>query len=476
MSSPIIWVIFPFATGLLLLILRRFEPFTHFISIVFTLLLAYLAWSLPLNESITLIPLPQVPSIRIDETLFFFGRRFILDDSARPALILIYLGISLWFGGAYLARVNQYFIPLGLWIAALLTASLAVEPFLYAAIMILGVALLCVPILNPPGKPVSGGVMRFLKFQTIGMPIILIGGRLLSDVEINPTDVQFALRVTLIIGLGFAFITAIFPFHTWIPMVAESSHPYASAFVFFLFPATVSLLSVNYIEGYRTIGIPVKAGEVFRFIGVIMILTGGFMAVFERHLARIMGFAAIYEIGMALLALSLVADTQLISSSIGLYFAQQVPRALGLATWALGLCFLLRRTGDLKLTSVRGFARKWPIISTSLVLSTFTIAGLPVLAGFPVNIALWTNLVHIAPLVVLLGLLGTTGLLAAGIRTMAILAQNTKSDQDWKVNESIPEIIFLTGGWLMLIVTGLLPQLFIPILTNMAIIHMTPVK
>ncbi len=308
------------------------------------------------------------------------------------------------------------------------------------------------------------------------MAFILIGGRLLSDVEINPTDVQFALRVTLIIGLGFAFITAIFPFHTWIPMVAESTHPYASAFVFFLFPATVSLLSVNYIEGYRTIGIPVKAGEVFRLIGVIMILIGGFMAVFERHLARIMGYAAIYEIGMALLALSLVADSQLITSSIGLYFAQQVPRALGLATWALALCFLLGKSGDLKLSSVRGYARKWPIISTSLVLSTFTIAGLPILAGFPVNIALWTNLVHLAPLVVLLGLLGTIGLLAAGIRTLSVLVQNVKGEEDWQINESIPQIIFLTGGWLMLVVIGLLPQLFIPILTNMAIIHMTPVK
>ncbi len=61
MSSPIIWVLFPFVIGMLLLVLRRFEPYTYIISIICTLFLAYLAWSLPFEESINLIPWPRDP-------------------------------------------------------------------------------------------------------------------------------------------------------------------------------------------------------------------------------------------------------------------------------------------------------------------------------------------------------------------------------------------------------------------------------
>ncbi len=476
MSSPGIWVLAPALVGLVLILLRRYSLFVHIAGILSTLALVYLAWSLPFEESIRLIQLPSIPSIRVDDTLTILGRRFILDDTSRPSLILIFLGTSLWFCGAYISRVNTLFIPFGLWIAGLATAALAVEPFLYAAVIIFGVALICVPVLNPPGRAVNQGVLRFLIFQAIGMAVLLIGGRLLSDVELNPTNVYLAIRVTVLIGLGFALITAIFPFHTWIPMVARDSHPYASAYVFFLFPAIVGFLIVNYIEQHRSIGIPLNTGEALRLLGVVMILAGGLMAAVERNLAGIMGYAVIYEIGMSLLALSLVADTAVITPAYGFYFAQQLPRLICLALWALSLCFFRQAGFSLQLDEVAGAARVIPLISTGLVISTFSIAGLPFFAGFPVQIALWSNLLSGAPLVVILAFLGTMGLVVAGIRTLVTLVQENAEGRKWRLTERVSQVFFLAGGWLMLIIVGTLPQLFIPILTNMAIIHIAPFK
>jgi formate hydrogenlyase subunit 3/multisubunit Na+/H+ antiporter MnhD subunit len=474
MSSPLLWIVVPAFIGFVLLFLRRFKLPLHIAGILSALFLAYLAWSLPFEESIRVIPLPSIPSIRVEDTLIILGRRFTLDDASRPSLVFIYLASALWFGGAYTSRINNLFIPSGLLIAGLTTAALAVEPFLYSAVLIFGVGLICIPILNPPGSAVKGGVLRFLIYQALGMAVLLIGGRLLSDVELNPTNIQLAIRVTIFIGLGFAFIAAIFPFHTWIPMVARDSHPYASAYVFFLFPAIVGLLIVNYIEQHRSIGIPLNTGEALRMLAVLMIMVGGVMAAVERNLARIMGFAAIFEIGMSLMALSLVADTGIITPAYGFYFAQQLPRLLGLAVWALSLSYLKESGYSFSIDKIAGAAREKPLISASLVISTFSIAGMPFLGGFPVLISLWSNLLSRAPVIILLAVLGTMGLVLAGIRTLSTLVQVDRKEGKWVVTERIPQVVYLAGGWLMLLIVGTLPQFFIPILTNMAIIHIAP--
>jgi len=472
MNTPIIWVLLPGIAATLLFIFRRWAPAIYIAGILTAVFLAYLAWTLPIGEPISLLPWPRLPSVRIEDTFIVLGRRFILGNSARPALVLIYLGIALWFGGAYIARVNNMFIPLGLVIASLLTASLAVEPFLYSALLILGVALASVPILSPPGKPVGHGVLRFLKFQTIGVPFILIGGRLLSDLEIDPSDTLLALRVTVMIGLGFALIAAIFPFHTWIPMVAGESHPYAAAFVFFLLPATVSFLAVDYVDRYASLGVSIQIAGALRFLGILMVLTGGLWAAFERHLSRIMGFGAIFEIGMALLALSLAAGRTEITPIQGIYFAQFLPRALGLAIWALALCILSDKTKDLTFDAVAGIAHKMPIVAASVIIATFSIAGFPFLAGFPVNTALWSTLAHVSPGLAILTIVGASGLIIAGLRTLGALVIDPEI-REWQITEKIPQIILLTLGWVMLLIIGVLPQLSIPALTNMALIFIS---
>jgi hypothetical protein len=96
-------------------------------------------------------------------------------------------------------------------ITGLMVASLAVEPFLYAALFIEMAVLLAIPLLTSIYSPPGRGIVRFLIYQTLAMPFILVTGWLLAGVEASPGDLALAAQSTSMLGLGFAFLLAVFP-------------------------------------------------------------------------------------------------------------------------------------------------------------------------------------------------------------------------------------------------------------------------
>lgn len=475
MSAPLVWIVFPGLAALVLFVLRRYERSIVVAGIGVALLLALLAWQLPIGSPIPLGPRLNFPGLQLSDTLFVLGRRFTLTDDYRSILGLIYLAVALWYGGAFAARATRLFVPLGLAIAAFLTASLAVEPFLYAALLIEIAALISVPILSPPGRRVGRGVIRFLTFQTLGMPFILFTGWMLTGVEANPGNTDLAVRVILLMGLGFAVLMAVFPFHTWIPLTAEEAHPYAASFVFFVVPTVVSLFALGFIEHYVWLRTSPLLLNAIQIVGILMVLTGGVLSAFQRHLGRILGYTATIEVGFSLLALSLGLGLEDPASPLlGIFFAQFLPRGVSMAVWALALATLQARAGDLRFRAVQGLAYELPVASAALAIAHFSLAGFPLLAGFPVRVALWTALAGQQSassgqpqIIAILALVGSAGLLFAGLRTLAVLLTRSPQ-QSWAVSESRPQMLLLTLGGAFLLLIGLLPQWFMPTLTQVA--------
>jgi NADH-quinone oxidoreductase subunit N len=129
MSAPIVWILIPLVVGLILYIIRRREGLVFVIGVTLSLALAILARFQPINETYRFGGF----SVQVVDSFSVLGRRFILQPEKAPILVLIYLGVAFWFSGALVARTSRLFIPVGLMISALVTAALAVEPFLFAA-------------------------------------------------------------------------------------------------------------------------------------------------------------------------------------------------------------------------------------------------------------------------------------------------------------------------------------------------------
>jgi len=456
MSAPVLWIVLPGAFALVLLFLRHWSRLTASLGIGLALVLCALAAWLNIGAVIRFWRW----SFLITDTLTIFGRRFVLDNTARPALLTIYLVTTFWLGGVLAARVGRLAVPLGLGIVALLTAAFSVDPFLYAALLIEMAVLAGVPLLSHPGQPIGRGVLRFLVFQTLGMMLLLFTGWIMAGVEANPTDHALAARAAIFLGLGFALLLAVIPFQTWIPMLAEEAHPYAAGLIFLMLPEIVMLFGLSFLDRYAWLREASTVYASLRLAGVVSVFIGGWWAASQRHLGRMLGYAVIVEIGYSILAVG-------IKGGLPLHFALLMPRALGFGVFSLALSAIRARTGGLDIRQVQGVARRMPVAAAGVVVSQFALAGFPLLAGFPVHLALWETVGKQFQWAAVWAILGSAGLMAAGLRSLVVLL-TSPDDTPWQVSETRLEVILLSAGIVAILAAGLFSQLYFPALTGLA--------
>lgn len=452
MSSPVIWILVPAGISLLLTLIRRWDRLVIVLAAGLGAVLAILAWKLPTTTVIDLGPI----SLEITETLEFLGRRFTLTAAERPELILIYGAYAFWALGALAARPGRLFAPFGLAVAALMTAALAVEPFLYAALLIQMAALVCTPILAKPGRSTGRGVLRFLTFQTLGMPLVLLTGWLLEGTSAQAEGQNLATGAALLLAMGFIFLLAVFPFHSWIPMLAEEAHPYAAAFVFFMLPGIITLFGLGLLARYPWMQAIAGLYSFTRTAGMLMVLTGGLWAAFQRHLGRVVGFAALVDIGTSLILVGLMPVGMAVNEQVRTVFLPLLAaRGLALGLWTLALSLIRAQTGGLSHSNSEGIGRKLPLAAGAVILANLSISGFPLLAGFPSRLTVVQLSAANRPVLGILFMIGILGLLAAGLRSLAALVMGPE-DSQFELKEPMIYRFFLAAGAAALIAAGLL--------------------
>ena len=181
--------------------------------------------------------------------------------------------------------------------------------------------------------------------------------------------------VFIIVGLAFK-ISAV-PFHMWAPDVYQGS-PTSVTLFFSALPKAAALTVfirflyipfVNLIEQWQTILI---------FISLASMLFGAIAAIGQLNLKRLIAYSSIGHMGYALAGLA-TGTNQGIQSSvtyISIYLVM---------TLAFFSClFMLRKKSIFyeKIEDLSGLSSNHPILSISLLIVLFSLAGIPPLAGF----------------------------------------------------------------------------------------------
>ena len=195
---------------------------------------------------------------------------------------------------------------------------------------------------------------------------------------INSSNDQYGLTFGLVfILVGLAFKISAVPFHMWAPDVYQGSP--TSVTVFFAILPKIAALTVfirflyipfaNMIDQWQTIII---------FLSIASMVFGAVAAIGQQNLKRLVAYSSIGHMGYALAGLS-TGTNQGIQSSIT-YMTIYLVMNLAL----FSCLFMVRRDENYfeNIQDLSGLSKNHPLLSFSLLVVLFSLAGIPPLAGF----------------------------------------------------------------------------------------------
>ncbi len=194
----------------------------------------------------------------------------------------------------------------------------------------------------------------------------------------NLSDEQYIITFGIVfILVGLAFKISAVPFHMWAPDVYEGS-PTSVTYFFAIVPKIAALsvfirfLYVPFLE------IIEQWQMIIVFLALASMILGAVAAIGQKNLKRLIAYSSISHIGYAIAGLS-TGTNEGIQSAI-LYIS-----IYALMNVAFFSCLLMIRRNQNyyeNIDDLSGLSKNHPIISISLLIILFSLAGIPPMAGF----------------------------------------------------------------------------------------------
>ena len=194
--------------------------------------------------------------------------------------------------------------------------------------------------------------------------------------ELNSDEYALTFGIVFIL-VGLAFKISAVPFHMWAPDVYEGSP--TTVTLFFTMVPKIAALTVfirflyvpflNLIDQWQMILI---------FLSIASMLFGAIAAIGQTNLKRLIAYSSIGHIGYTLAGLASVSNDGIQSSII--YITIYIFMNLGLFSCLL----MLKRNNEYyeDINDLSGLSKNHPLLSLSLLIILFSLAGVPPLAGF----------------------------------------------------------------------------------------------
>jgi formate hydrogenlyase subunit 3/multisubunit Na+/H+ antiporter MnhD subunit len=459
MNAPAVYLVLPVAAALAAYFLFPLRPrLTIFISTVLAAGMAWFASVLPLDAPWVVLGYP----ISVSGSFSLLGRQFTFDPSLRSAVLFLFFGGAALFGGSLATPLSRILVPVGWVVLSLFSASLFVQPFLYAAFFLFLSVLFLSLLLSDSSYPVPRGAVRWISYSALGMLFLLLAGSELSSLDNLPTETADLHSLLLQLCLGFGLLISFPPFHFWLPEVVDDSSPYSVSFILSLYIGAVIFLLLRFLDGFSWLRLSLAVYTALQFGGVGMCLVGGVFSVFQSRLGRAIGYLSMCNLGALLLSLSVPGPSGAQTAMVLL-----AARGFSLLVWGVSFHSLRPTHASDRLEDLRGAAATHPLAFSAALLSGLSLVGAPGLISFP---PLWALLKELTSDVSAgsLGLLLPFSLLLslmAGVLSVFRFARpmlHFTVTLPLSVEKSRSLRVFLLASIFLLLFLGLFPQAYLP--------------
>ena len=282
--------------------------------------------------------------------------------------------------------------------------------------------------------------------------------------ELNSNEYAITFGIVFIL-VGLAFKISAVPFHMWAPDVYEGSP--TSVTLFFAIVPKIAALAVfirflyvpflNLIDQWQMILI---------FLSIASMLFGAIAAIGQTNLKRLIAYSSIGHVGYALAGLATGSNDGIQSSVI--YITIYIIMNLGLFS-----CLLMMKRNNVyyeEIEDLSGLSKNHPLISLSLLIILFSLAGIPPLAGFFAKFYVFKSVLEQSMFfLAIVGLLSTVIAAFYYLRIIKIMYFD-KEKEKYDTDHSVWLKFSLTFSTLLILMYFIFPSQLIEVVSRINII------
>ena len=282
--------------------------------------------------------------------------------------------------------------------------------------------------------------------------------------QLNSNEYALTFGIVFIL-VGLAFKISAVPFHMWAPDVYEGSP--TSVTLFFTMVPKIAALTVfirflyvpflNLIDQWQMIII---------FLSIASMLFGAIAAIGQNNLKRLVAYSSIGHIGYALAGLATGSNAGIQSSII--YLSIYILMNFGLFSCLL----MMKRNNNYyeDLEDLSGLSKNHPLLSLSLLIILFSLAGIPPLAGFFAKFYIFKSVLEQSMyFLAIVGLLSTVIAAFYYLRIIKIIYFD-KEKEKYDTDHSLWLKFSLTTSTLLILIYFIFPSQLIEVVSRINII------
>jgi multicomponent Na+:H+ antiporter subunit A len=381
----------PLLAALAAYLVRRWALLAALISAGTAGLLAILCLRLPLDQSAFVLG----QQVAFGRPVVVLGQTLVLDQAGKMWLAFVFGLPAVFYLFAWRISQGRSFFSFSLVILAIYALAVLL-PDLALSVLAFAIAATLLVFILQAGQLLSvGGAQRYLLVTLLAVPLLLMAIWLAGQ-PATAEGQNLARRALLPAALGFGLLLASFPFGTWMPAIAAEAPPLVSAFVFTVGQGMALYLALSFAASHPGLLQNAAVLGVIQLAGLGMAASGGVMAAVQRDLGRFMGYAALANLGVLLLAFASGG-----SQRLELALLHGLSHSLSITLMAAALSIIRHRAATSRFSGLGGVAQHLPVATAGLILGALALAGFPLTVGFPtrwaVGRAAWSWALPFAP-------------------------------------------------------------------------------